>query len=87
MASIDKRMARTINGKPMRHPWKPGGVDNLPGQFRVSATLGTSAGSARGAVRSGIGRGATTPIEMMYFSASSTEMSSSCTLAFGTMMK
>ena len=31
--------------------------------------------------------GATTPIEMMYFSASSTDMSSSRTLVFGTMTK
>ena len=66
-----------------------GGATVLPGQFRVFGELGASAreraGAPGGAARRGCG--ATTPIEMMYLSASSTVMSSSCTRALGTIRK
>ena len=72
----------------------------LPDQFRGAAAAsaptgvaGVAEAAARGAgamppIRAPRdGRGATTPIEMMYLSASSTDMSSSRTLAFGIITK
>ncbi len=61
-----------------------------PLQFRGSAAgAGGRRGALPGAPHAGgrRRRGETTPIEMMYLSASSTDMSSSRTLSFGTMTK
>ncbi len=57
----------------------------LPGQFRWSSA-GVEA-RATGATPGECSLGATTPIEMMYLSASSTVMSSSCTRVTGSITK
>src|SRR5262245_1919087 len=78
------RAMRAPRGGPPRH-------GHTAGQVRESTTLGAAAaglaeaeaGSAGGGTWLEAARGATTPIEMMYLSASSTLMSSSCTRDLG----
>ena len=61
------------------------------GAFHLTLFSATRTGAmrarSRGAAHASLPRGATTPIEMTYFSASSTVMSSSRTFDFGTITK